>query len=198
MNKTPTICTTFVQRCRSRCKYQTPAAKTMQFPTITAIVPTTLIAAFPAVPCLLYSHTHFTGIVAGIFLIVANKMITPYAQLSTRLTNIKNWRIHLNTQSLLNPCTSANNALRWVAVDNKPSIQIMKKWYGTIVSSFASPTDWIPIPVMSCWSENEFSSLARMLEGEDFLRSCRRIMRTLRVMAKPAVMMKERRTWGAC
>lgn len=34
-----------------------------------------------------------------------------------------------------------------------------------------------------------------MLDGEDLLRSCRRMISTLSVIAKPAVMMKERRTW---
>jgi len=75
------------------------------------------------------------------------------------------------------------------------SIQTIKKWYGTMVSIFARPTHWIPMPVMICWSDSERSSLREMRDREAAWRSSARMIQAERRNARPAVMMKERRTY---
>lgn len=81
-----------------------------------------------------------------------------------------------------------------VAVERRESIQTMKKWYGIMDFIFASATDWMPIPVMICWSEKERSSLRMTLDSVLRLASPR-MMTTERKRDVPAVTIKESRTF---
>ena len=59
---------------------------------------------------------------------------------------------------------------------------------------FASATHWIPMPVMICWSLKERRSFRSTLDSVLRFDSVRIIV-LLIMRERPAVMMKERRTW---
>ena len=180
------------------CRYQNPSTNMMQFPEITAIVPTTESVAFDAAPLDSTCQTQAIGSVCGRSLNVLIKRNIPPIQLNTKLTNMKNWRIHLNTQSLLKSWTNANNVPICVAVERSDNTQMMKKWYGTMNSIFANPTHWIPIPVITCWSEKERSNFRITFDSWDERLNSRKINTLERTRESPAVMMNDKRTYSRC
>lgn len=58
-----------------------------------------------------------------------------------------------------------------------------------------SPTDWMPMPVIICWSEKESRSFRGIGALVDFLR-LRIIIMALRRRERKFVIMKDRRTYG--
>jgi hypothetical protein len=73
-------------------------------------------------------QTQLIGTVCGNLLVILCKTITPKAQLSTRLIAMSPCLIHLIIQSLRKSATRARSVAKWVAVESKESIHIMKKW----------------------------------------------------------------------
>lgn len=66
-----------------------------------------------------------------------------------------------------------------------------------MVFIFARPTDWMPIPVMICWSEKLRSSFRHIGAEVDFFKPSR-MMEELRMRETKFVMMKARRVCGLC
>lgn len=192
-NRMPAACIHLSQARLLLWRYQTPRMKTMHWPAITPIVPAIDIAAFEAAAWGGICQTQAIGRVGFKSFITACRTKTPNTIDNTRLTNIRAWRSHRRTQSRLKSLTRANRVARCVAVDKSDSIQIIKKWYGTMVSIFASPTLCRPIPVMICWSEKESNSFLNIL-ASFFRRSSWKMIIALKMMAMPAVITKESST----
>lgn len=168
--------------------------KTIHCPAMTPMVPAMEIAAFEAAEWDGICHTHAIGSVGFKSFRTACSTKIPNTIERTRLTNINACRSQRRTQSRLKSLTSASNVDRCVAVDKRDSIHIMKKWYGTIVSILARPTLWRPMPVIICWSEKDSNSFLNIF-ASFFRRSSWKIIIALRIMAIPAVIMKDSRTY---
>ena len=174
-----------------------PNTKTISWPAITAIVPITDNTGFEAEAldsAVEEFQTQAMGSVCGNFFRIDSRMMTPNAQDRMRLASMRPCLSQRITQSRWKSATSARIVARWVVVESRESIQIIKKWKGTMELILARPTDWMPIPVMICWSERASKNLRGIFQGSNDGESSRKMISALRARAMKAVMIKERRT----
>ena len=133
------------------------------------------------------------GSLGSRFFVTVCKINIPEMILKIKLMTMSTCLNQRSTQSRLKSLTSASRVDRFVAVERRDKSQMMKKWYGTIVFIFARPTDWIPMPVTICWSENPSSNFRATGADVDLRRPKRMIIEASKSEMQ-FVIMKERRT----